>query len=114
MFCVRHIFVATVLLLAAHPALGQTIPLQNLDEAEFKKVVGDFSTNFLHTSVSGASTLGHIFGFEIGVVGGQTKTPHIETLAHEVDPGAKADKIPQAALLGVLSVPLGFTVEANL
>lgn len=103
------------LLLCFSPlALAQKISFNNIDSDELKRVVGDFSADFMHTTVSGASALGSIFGFELGVVGGQTATPNIGAFAREVDPGLKADPLYFGSALAQISVPLGLTVEANL
>lgn len=89
------------------------IQLQQVDESDFKKIIGDFSANSLHTSVSGAGTLGDIFGFEIGLVGGITKTPEIDRIVKENSPGESAEQIPHGELIGILTVPLAITVEAG-
>ena len=110
----RHSLALVCLYLFATIALAQNIPLQNLDEGSLKKVTGDFSTNFQHTTVSGASSLGQIFGFELGVVGGKTATPHIAEVVHQADPNANADSIPDGAIVGLFSVPFGLTAEVGL
>lgn len=92
-------------------AFGQTIPLQNIDRAEFSKIVSDFSANAQHTSVSGASSLGEIFGFELGLVAGVTNTPEINKVAKSADPNANVSRLPHAELIGSLSVPAGVTVD---
>lgn len=94
-------------------ARATTIPLQNLDQGAFKKVIGNFSANFNHTSVSGAESLGTIFGFEVGLVGGVTKSPDLQSIALQADSSAKADQLPHGEILGVLTVPAGLTVEAG-
>ncbi len=94
-------------------AHAQSIALENLDENDMRNLVRELSANFNHTSVSGASSLGTIFGFEVGLVGGMTKTPKIESLAHEADPGADAKQIPHGELIGMVTVPAGFTVEVG-
>lgn len=100
--------------LSSWSAAAQDLTLQNLTAEDFKKIVKDFSAVFNHTSVSGASSLGDIFGFEIGVVGGITNTKRIDSLA---DSGSgtnqEADQIPHGELLGVLTVPFGITAEAG-
>jgi len=88
--------------------------LESLSDSDVNNVVGDFSVNFLHTSVSGAGTLGHLFGFEVGLLAGQGMISHTEDIVHRSQPAANADKVPHAALLGVLSVPLGITAEVSL
>src|SRR5690606_36187238 len=87
------------------PVSAGDFTFQNLDEGAFKDVIGDFSANFNHTSVSGASPLGDIYGFELGLVGGITKTPEINEQVKKGDPNAKADQIPHGQLLGVLTIP---------
>jgi hypothetical protein len=104
----------TLILLSAGFAQAQEIPLQNITESEFKDVVGELSTNFLHTTVSGAGTLGSVWGFEVGLVGGITKTPDIDALAKRGDPSVSVDQLPNAALVGAVTVPLAITVEASL
>lgn len=95
---------------------AQSIQLQSISQDDFSKVVGDMSANFLHTSVSGASTLGSIFGFEIGVVGGQTSTPNLNDVVSNVPPkgSATAKTLPHGEILGVLTVPFGITGEFGL
>lgn len=93
---------------------AQTIPLSNINQGDFDKVVSNFSANFWHTSVSGASPLGHIFGFEFGAVGGVTNTPDLNSLAQRTNPAAKAGQLPNGELVGAITVPLGLTVEAGL
>lgn len=93
-------------------AQAQNLTLQQIDEEDFKKIVSDFSAVFHHSSVSGASSLGTIFGFEVGLMGGVTDTSRIDKLADEGGE-QKADKIPHASLLGIITVPAGITVEGG-
>lgn len=111
---IRHAVAALSVLVFGLSAHAQSIPLNNLTSDDLNKVVGDFSANFLHTSVSGASALGHVFGFEVGVVGGQTNTPHLGQVAMQASNGADAGKLPNGELLGMLTIPLGFTGELGL
>lgn len=89
------------------------VKLDNINSDDLHKIVGDFSANFMHTTVSGASSLGDIFGIEVGVVGGVTATPKINEVTQATDPNAKSDKGYYASIIGQVSVPLGFTVEAS-
>ena len=77
-------------------------------------MVDDLSANFIHTSVSGASALGRLWGFEVGLVGGQTQTPNINRLVKTADPNSDSPHLPMAELLGVLTVPAGITAEIGL
>lgn len=105
------ILTAQMLAFSAH---GDGFSFQNLSDEDFKKVVQDMSANFVHTSVSGASPLGDIFGFELGLVGGQTSTPELDKYAKEVDPSVSADKVPHGEIIGILTVPLAITAEIGL
>ena len=109
----KSIFCLIFFLFTLH-AHAQSIPLENVNSDDMNKIVGDFSANFLHTSVSGASSLGHIFGFEVGLVAAQTATPHLSQVANQVGQGSDASKLIDANLLGVLSIPAGLTVEVGL
>src|SRR5690349_1218706 len=103
---------ASALLSFSAHAAGPTF--QNLSDEDFKNVVKDMSANFTHTSVSGAAPLGDIWGFEIGLVGGVTKTPELNKFAKEVDPSTSLEQIPHAEILGVVSVPLAITGEIGI
>lgn len=104
------LFAAALLSVSSH---AQDIPLQNLSNDDVKNLIKETSANFNHTSVSGASSLGTIWGFEVGLVGGITKTPKIDELVKRAEPQTKADQIPHGQLLGRLTVPAGVTVEAG-
>ncbi len=104
------LFLATLLSATVY---AQSIPLQQLTDEDVKNLVKETSANFNHTSVSGASSLGTLWGFELGLVGGMTKTPKIQTLVHRAEPSTKADQIPHGELIGRLTVPAGVTVEAG-
>lgn len=110
MYIIRTFALLSITLLSVG-AWSQNLPLQGLDANDMKSLVKETSANFNHTSVSGASSLGTLFGFEIGVVGGVAKTPKIDKL---VEPqGGNADQIPHGEILGVLTVPAGITVEGG-
>lgn len=113
MIKIKHVLAFVILTTTSAVHAATKIPLQNLDKSDYEGVVSDFSANFTHTSVSGASSLGKLFGFEIGVLGGVAKTSTINRLAKEVDPSITVDKLPHAALLGIVSIPFGLTAEAN-
>jgi hypothetical protein len=90
------------------------VSFTDLSDSDFKKVVQDMSANFVHTSVSGASPLGDIFGFELGLVGGLTSTPELDKFAKEVSPSVDADSIAHGELIGIITVPLALTAEIGL
>ncbi len=93
---------------ADNPAFDQ------LTEAQAKNVIKEFSANFAHTSVSGAGTLGDVFGVEVGLIAGVTKSDEISSLTKQADPGSDFDQMPHGGILAMVSVPLGFTFEGSL
>lgn len=99
------------ILLFSFSGYAGTLNLQNVTADDYGKIVDELSADFMHTSVSGASALGHVFGFEIGVVGGVTKTPEINRIVHDSDPSLSVNSLPAAELLGVVTVPAGVTIE---
>ncbi len=84
----------------------------NLTTDDYKGALKDISSAWSYTSVSGASSLGHIFGFELGVIGGGADTPKVNSLSQSAGAGSIA-QLPSAALFGAITVPYGLTVEAE-
>ncbi len=104
----------STLILVSGWAQAATLAFDQLTEEQTKSIIKEFSANFTQTSVSGASPLGDIFGFEIGVIGGLTTTDEIDKLAKSADPSLTVDKLPHASLVALVTVPFGVTLEANL
>lgn len=94
-------------------AYGQNLQFNNLSQDQLRRVVGDLSSNFHHTSVSGANTLGSIFGFEVGLLGGVSSSPEIDRVVKDSGATDGASRIYNAALLGVLTIPFGLTGEVG-
>jgi hypothetical protein len=93
------------------PAFALAAPsFTSLSEADFENISKELSGNFMHHSVQGASSLGKIFGFELGLVAGQQAVPKINEIVVRSG-GSEFKNLYHAGLLGVLSVPLGFTGE---
>lgn len=86
----------------------------SLSQDDANKVAKEFSANFVHSSLSPASSLGAIFGFEVGVFGAMTETPELERVVKNVDSSQEVDKIANAGVLGRVSVPYGVTFELSL
>lgn len=83
----------------------------NLSQGDFDTIIEDLGGLQTHTSVSPASGLGKIFGFELGLIAGAAQVPGIEKLVNEADPAADAAVLPHAGLLGAISLPVGFKFE---
>lgn len=106
--------VASLILLSGSLA-AQELEFDNISEGDLEKVVKDFSSNFSHTSVSGANTLGSIFGFEVGLIGGLGKINSLDDVVQETDPDADIPGLmPHGGLLGIVSVPFGWTFELTM
>lgn len=86
----------------------------SLSQDDANKIAKEFSSNFVHTSLSPAGSLGAIFGFEVGVFAGATQTPELERVVKSVDATQEVDMIANAGVLGRVSVPYGITFELSL
>lgn len=103
---------AAMAVIASAPSARAAGPgFSNLSQSDFDNAIKELSANSTYHSVTGAGTLGTVFGFEFAVVGGLTSTPNINTLSKQVDASADVGRLPHAALLIGASVPLGFTGE---
>ena len=103
-----------VLMLAAFPCLSfaDTPTLSNLLPGDYDSIVKEFSGNFTYSSVTPASSLGGLGGFEFGLVGGITKDPNLKNLVTTASPSTNLPSyLAHAALLGRLGLPYGFTAE---
>lgn len=112
----RFVLIATVLatISALSPAHAAGPGFNNLSQDDFDKAIRELSGNSSYHSVTGAGTLGSIFGIEVGIVGGLTNTPEINAYSKQVDSSADVSRLPHASLLVGVSVPLGFTGEVLL
>lgn len=110
----RACIAASGVLAIGFQAHAQDLKLESLNKGDLENIVGEFSANFLHTTVTGASPLGNLFGFEVGLVGGMTRTPELNKIVQRSDASAEAKQAYHGALVGVLSLPLGFTGEIGL
>ena len=90
---------------------GSAPEFTNLSDSDVEAILTDVGATWTHTSVSPASTLGELFGFEVGLVAGGAKVPNIEKFSREVDPNSEVSVLPQAGLLGAVSIPAGIKFE---
>ncbi|MCS6837833.1 MAG: hypothetical protein NZ480_03205 [Bdellovibrionaceae bacterium] len=86
---------------------------QNIGEAELRDITQDLAANFSHRSITGAKSLGSVFGFEANLVGGMTTSSRIDKISKNSGAGGLANLYTAGLLLGV-SVPFGFTFEGLL
>lgn len=105
-------FLATSLFAVVSPASSADVVFTQITQGDFDEISKELSANFTHTSVSGASSLGTLFGFQLGVVGGVTKTPNINSFAQRNASSTSVNQIPHGGLIGQVSIPAGVTFEA--
>ncbi len=102
------------LTLAASNVAQAQFNFNNLTQDDLNGANKEFSHNFLFTSVSGASSLGSLWGFEVGLTGGTSDGDKISEIIKRTSPGSDFKNLYNVGLLGRLSIPFGFTVEAGL
>lgn len=106
-------FLITFLMLSFSLAgQAQTPNFTNLSQADFDNVIKEFSSNFSHHSVMGAGTLGTLWGFEFGLVGGLTQSPDSNSIVRRTDSSVDLKNIYHGGLLLGVGAPLGLTAEA--
>ncbi|MAF77569.1 MAG: hypothetical protein CME63_03410 [Halobacteriovoraceae bacterium] len=85
--------------------------MDDLSREDVDAISEEFSGNFVHSTVSGASSLGSVFGFEVGLVGRMTDAPRIKKIVQEQDPDNDFDSLYDAGLMAQVSIPFGITAE---
>lgn len=93
------------------PWASAEIRLNNLTIAEFENVFKEFSTNFLHSPVSGASSLGKEWGVEFGLVGGLTQTSYTNNIVRRLDSGNDLSWMYNFYFTGALTWQYGLTAD---
>lgn len=104
----------SVAMILSAPAQAAGPAFNELTQGDFDNAIRELSGNATYHSVTGASSLGALFGVEVGLVAGLTSTPEIDKLSKQADPNASVSQLPHASLLAAVSVPMGFTIEALL
>ncbi len=101
-------FLVTLLIASAKSYAGPAFT--TIDSADLEKITQDFSAHFAHRTVTGAESYGNIFGFEVGLLGGSTQTPQINTIS-EASGGGSLSSLIQTGLMAGVSIPFGLTFE---
>jgi hypothetical protein len=105
----KRILFLTALCAFSGASAGTSLTAVTPDDLD--AITKEFSANFSHQSVMGASTLGSIFGFEVALLAGQSPSPETDKI---VKRSSSSDSLPtlyHAGLLAAVSVPFGFTGE---
>jgi hypothetical protein len=110
--CFLPVF-AMIAVFTAGASAHANLSLPIIDQTDLNNIASDMAGTFTHSSVSPASGLGDYFGFEFGVIGGITYTPHIYTLVNESAPNNDVRYLPHINLLMAFSIPMGIKIEAT-
>lgn len=92
---------------------ADTPVFEDISKSDLETITKEFSSNFSFTSVSPASSLGEVFGLEIGIIGGASKVPGIEGIVRKAEPAAQVDYVPHGTILIAASFPMGLGLELN-
>lgn len=93
--------------LAAHAGPSFT----SITETDFENITKEMSANFTHNSLMGASKLGTIFGFQVGLVGAQTASPKSDEIAKRTS-GSDLANLYNMGLMAAVGIPFGVSAEA--
>lgn len=84
----------------------------NLTDADMTTIAKEFSSLFVHTSVSPPTK--SLLGVQAAIVGGVAATPGIHDISKRIDPNSNINYAPFAWLYAAIGLPAGFTAEANI
>lgn len=108
----KKLFILLFALTASKAEAG--FQFTNLDKTEVEQIFEELTTANTFTTISGAGGLGTLFGFEVGLLGGESTANKIQGLVKEADPGSDYNgKLYHGGLIGRVTVPLGITVEMS-
>ncbi|RZA07920.1 MAG: hypothetical protein EOP11_06365, partial [Proteobacteria bacterium] len=111
--CLKTLGVLGAVLSSAAAFADSNASFNNITPADYDNIVRELSANFSYSSQTGASGLGGLGGFELGLIGGITDTPEIRNIVQtKGDPSFKEKRFPHAAALARVGLPAGFTLEA--
>lgn len=82
-----------------------------INEADMKEITKGMGANFVHNSMLGASKMGTVFGFQLGVVAAKTDTPEVHKIAKRT--GGELKNLYNAGLMGAVGIPFGIAFEAT-
>ncbi|MGZ3772353.1 MAG: DUF6588 family protein [Pseudobdellovibrionaceae bacterium] len=82
----------------------------NITSSDFEDISKDMSANFMHNSMLGASKMGTIFGFQLGIVGAQTASSKTNEIVKR-NAGAELPNLYNAGLVAAVGIPFGIAFE---
>jgi hypothetical protein len=92
---------------------ADTFTFNNINLSDFNALVNEFSANSQYTTVTPPSSLGGLWGFEFGVIGGINKAPDTLALVQRSSPNTTLkDNLYHAGVIARVGLPYGLTGEA--
>ena len=74
-------FIGSLFLLTALQAFAAP-SFTGITASDFDSITKEFSANFTHSSILGASKMGTVLGVQVGLIAGQTGTPNTDAIVH--------------------------------
>ncbi|MES3037445.1 MAG: DUF6588 family protein [Bdellovibrionota bacterium] len=84
----------------------------SLTQDDVDKLMKEMAANTAFHSVLPPSSLGDVWGFELGLAAGGTSSPFVDELAKRADMSTNVSTIVHGGILGAVSIPYGVTFEA--
>jgi hypothetical protein len=112
LFAIAFVFTAS----NAFAQNGNIFTDPEFGDAEFEQVSEDLGAAFVHTTNSGGSNLGKIWGVEAGIVAGVASADNLQRIAEEVS-GENQDDLaylPYAGLIAGVAMPFGIGAEVSM
>lgn len=103
-------FIGVLFLLTALQAFADP-SFTGITESDFDSITKEFSANFTHGSILGASKMGSLLGVQFGLIAGQTGTPNTDAIVKRSG-GSGLGNLYNAGLLGSVGIPMGIAFEA--
>lgn len=108
-----RILIIMAITLIGFQAFGAGPAFTSLTQSDFDNLTKEVSSNFAHTSVMGADSLGKLWGVELSVVGGMSPSPNINAAVTNATGGSSNfPNLYHGGLVLGVTVPFGITGEA--
>lgn len=105
----KKIIILSIGLLSFSLMAGGTPDFRNLTKDDLKVVSKEFHANFVPTTVSGASNLGKLWGFQLGLIANRTSTEKLKNISTD-----DFSEIYNAALFGRVDAIFGLGAEVTM
>ena len=95
---------------------GNVFTDPDFGQEQFELASEDLSAAFLHTTNSGGSSLGKLFGLEVGLVFGALESDNLASAVEEAtgEEREEFELLPYAGLIGAIALPFGIGAEVSL